>query len=252
MKLSEKALAAWVLRIGLGFTNLYAGIFLILDPPRYYKYLPEWFLGALPPAISVDFFLRAQGVMELLIAFMLISWFLGKGWVRTATILYALEMSLIIVFIGVDPVTFRNIGLLAGAVALLFLVLKKEPASVSVKAGKIKSPGQPSLQKPLSPPHAPLPPAVAQLPQQPEPQPAPQQQSPPQPPPQQPQQPPASQTQPKRSKLLSPRFKKSQYSGKVISQTTAEELPAKPTPPQQKSQAQQQPESQPPRENSEQ
>lgn len=247
MKFSEKALAAWVLRIGLGFTNLYAGIFLILDPPRYYRYLPEWFLGALPPAISVDIFLRAQGVMELLVAFMLISWFLGKGWVRTATILYALEMSLIIVFIGVDPVTFRNVGLLAGAIALLFLVLKKEPASVPVKAGKTESPGQPSLQKPLSPPHAPLPPAVAQLPQQP----AHQQQSPPQPLPQ-PQQPPASQTQSKRSKLLSPKFKKSQYSGKEISQTTAEELPARPTQLQQKSQAQQQTKSQPPRENSEQ
>ena len=126
----------WPLRAGCAFVNLYAGFFLITDPSRYYKYVPGWLSAAVDSVASVDTYLRAQGVGEIAIAIVLLGWFFPARIVRLAAVTLAVEMILIVVFIGVDSVTFRNVGLLGAALSIVLTTFgeaeshrPEEPAS---------------------------------------------------------------------------------------------------------------------------
>ena len=109
----------WPIRIGCGFVNLYAGYFLVTDPARYYKFVPSWLGNIANSVASVDVYLKVQGVGELVVAIVLLGWFLPKAWVRVAACTLAVEMFLIVIFIGVDSVTFRNVGLLGAALSIV-------------------------------------------------------------------------------------------------------------------------------------
>ena len=109
----------WPLRLGCGCVNLYAGFFLLTDPARYYKYVPSWLSHVANAVASVDAYLRLQGIGEIMIALCLLGWFFPRWCVRVASTLLTVEMTLILVFTGVDAVTFRNIGLVGAALALL-------------------------------------------------------------------------------------------------------------------------------------
>jgi hypothetical protein len=108
----------WPLRIGCGCVNLYAGFFLLTDPARFYKYVPGWLRQGAEAVASVDVYLRLQGLGELTIALGLLGWFFPRWCVRLASALLTGEMMLILLCVGVDAVTFRNIGLLGAALAL--------------------------------------------------------------------------------------------------------------------------------------
>ena len=109
----------WPLRLGCGCVNLYAGFFLLTDPARYYRYVPSWLSHAANAIASVDTYLRLQGVGEIIIALCLLGWFFPRWCVRVASTLLTVEMTLILLFLGIDAVTFRNMGLVGAALALL-------------------------------------------------------------------------------------------------------------------------------------
>ena len=109
----------WPLRLGCGFVNLYSGFFLLTDPVRYYKYVPGWLSHVANAVASVDAYLRLQGIGEMMIAICLLGWFFPRWCVRVAAMLLTVEMTLILIFTGVDAITFRNIGLVGAALALL-------------------------------------------------------------------------------------------------------------------------------------
>jgi hypothetical protein len=109
----------WPLRLGCGLVNLYAGFFLLTDPVRFYKYVPGWLSRVANVMASVDAYLRLQGIAEIIIALCLLGWFFPRWCVRVASTLLTLEMMLILLFVGVNDVTFRNIGILGTALALL-------------------------------------------------------------------------------------------------------------------------------------
>jgi len=109
----------WPLRLGCGCVNLYAGFFLLTDPARYYKYVPSWLSHLANAIASVDTYLRLQGVGEIIIALCLLGWFFPRWCVRVASTLLTVEMTLILIFLGIDAVTFRNMGLVGAALALL-------------------------------------------------------------------------------------------------------------------------------------
>ena|ERR1043166_3084954 len=109
----------WPIRVGCGFVNLYSGFFLVTDPQRYYKYVPEWMRSFANVIASLDAYLRIQGIGEMMIAMCLLGWFFPRWCVRIAAILLTAEMMLILLFVGVDAVTFRNMGLVGAALALL-------------------------------------------------------------------------------------------------------------------------------------
>ena len=122
---------AWPLRLGCGCVNLYAGFFLLTDPARFYTYVPVWLSRVASAVASVDAYLRLQGIGELLIALGLVGWFFPRWCVRLASLLLTIEMTLILLFVGVDAVLFRNLGLLGAALSLVMSSYQETGGSMS-------------------------------------------------------------------------------------------------------------------------
>jgi hypothetical protein len=97
---------------------LYTGVNLVLRPDAWEGFVPEWLYQGLGSSEQVFLFLRFQGIMELALAFLFLAWFLEKKVLRFAGTLCAVEMALILIVIGIDNVTFRDIGLLGAGLAL--------------------------------------------------------------------------------------------------------------------------------------
>ena len=55
----------------------------------------------------------------MMIGICLLGWFFPRWCVRMAAMLFTVQITLILIFSGVDAVTFRNIGLVGAALALL-------------------------------------------------------------------------------------------------------------------------------------
>jgi len=91
----------------------------LTDPARFHTYVPSWLNCVANAIASVDAYLRLQGVGEVMIAIGLLGWFFPRWCVRLASTLLAVEMVLILLFVGVDSVVFRNIGILGAALSLL-------------------------------------------------------------------------------------------------------------------------------------
>jgi len=124
MNFFRKISPEWSLRIGFGLMYLYSGYDIAAHPTAW-----SWAIRGLPMAVQdligqfgVETFLRIQGVIEILFALVLLAWFVPKKLVRTVVFFITLEMFLILIFVGLDAVTFRDIGILGGAVALFAIV----------------------------------------------------------------------------------------------------------------------------------
>lgn len=121
MNIFQRIHPEWVLRLGFGLMYLYSGYNLFYHPGDWVWALPSWFLRILPHAISPEVYLRMQGIGEVIIALLLFAWFSRIWSVRIASLLATVEMLSILLFTGIDLVTFRDIGLLSGATALLII-----------------------------------------------------------------------------------------------------------------------------------
>lgn len=125
MKSLQKISPELSLRLGLGIMYLYSGIDLIRHPTAWHwavRPLPAAIQNFIHTQIGINRYLVIQGVGELVLAFILLAWFLPKRWVYAVSVLAALEMALILTFITIDAVTFRDIGLLGAACALALLM----------------------------------------------------------------------------------------------------------------------------------
>lgn len=129
MNALKRQVPEWVLRLGFGCMFLYSGIDLIRHPTGWYwavRPLPWAVQSIINNQIGIDQYLRAQGAIELLFALVFFAWFAPRWIVLVVSILVALEMGVILLLVGVIGDTFRDIGLLGGAIALVaFLLLGK-------------------------------------------------------------------------------------------------------------------------------
>lgn len=115
------------MRLGLGLMYAYSGYSIFQHPEKW-----EWAVASLPPflggiitnRIGVDNYLKMQGLGELLLAFIFIAWFIPRRIVKWAAVLAVLEMAAILWIVGVDTVTFRDIGLLGAALALAAILIR--------------------------------------------------------------------------------------------------------------------------------
>ncbi|MFN7088705.1 MAG: hypothetical protein ACK4NX_02745 [Candidatus Paceibacteria bacterium] len=133
--LVNKISMEWPLRLGLGLMYLYAGFQLFNQPVLWRSFLPVWYAGIIERVISVETYLRMQGIAEIFIGLLFLvplelvltgwAWFSGKWGVFAGTLYAIIEFLFILIFTGVDLITFRDIGLLGAAVALLIISLKK-------------------------------------------------------------------------------------------------------------------------------
>lgn len=116
----------WVLRVGLGVMYIYSGLNLFSDPSAWRGFVPAWFLNFWGNIGPIEIFLKLQGVGELVLGLLFLAWFSGKRGVLIASLLASLEIFFILVFVGVDLITFRDIGVFAATLSLLILSLPKE------------------------------------------------------------------------------------------------------------------------------
>jgi len=133
MKLLEKISPAWALRLGLGLMYLYSGFDLFFNPAHWYGFVPQWFLRIVTSLVPLEIYLRLQGVGEFIIGLLFLAWFSGVWGVRIASLVATAEMFLITIFVGVDPITFRDVGLLGAAVALGIMMFSRPAAEASEK-----------------------------------------------------------------------------------------------------------------------
>lgn len=111
-KMNPYKVGLLALRFGLAGTYLYSGLSLISNPEKWIGFIPSWFQNTLP--IQPELYLQFQGGFELILAFAFITGIL----LRPAALISALEMTGILLFLGPNLITFRDMGLLGGAVAL--------------------------------------------------------------------------------------------------------------------------------------
>lgn len=149
------------LRVGLGIMYFYSGIDILRHPTAWFwavRPLFKWFPDSVRASLTQpDFmkkFLMSQGVIEIIFAVILLAWFLPKKYAKWVAALTTLEMAGILFVIPIDAVTFRDFGLLGGALAL-FLILRgdfnikiKPPIdkSSSFPKPEIKLGGEPLVQ----------------------------------------------------------------------------------------------------------
>ena len=87
--------------------------------------MPKWYARAVTSISSIEAYLRFQGLAEIVIGLLFIAWFSGKWGLRVASILAATEFFFILIFVGINPITFRDIGLLGAALALLIIIFRR-------------------------------------------------------------------------------------------------------------------------------
>jgi uncharacterized membrane protein YphA (DoxX/SURF4 family) len=130
----QKIKAEWVLRISLGLMLLYSGYDIVMHPNAW-----TWAVRALPDLLSqpilsllgMENYLRLQGGSELLLALVLLAWFLPRKIAGFAGLIVAIEMFAITLFVGLDAVTFRDIGLIGAGFALF--IMTRETVTMSHK-----------------------------------------------------------------------------------------------------------------------
>jgi uncharacterized membrane protein YphA (DoxX/SURF4 family) len=110
-----------ILRVGLGLTLLYASLHMLFDATSWLGFVPQWMGSIIHPRT----FLVIHSLFELVLsAFLIWDFFLP-----TASLLAFLDFASILLFYGVDDLTFRDFGLTMAALALFALAinpLKKE------------------------------------------------------------------------------------------------------------------------------
>lgn len=117
-KINFSKFGLWALRIGLAAAYLYSGPHLILRPEDWLGYLPDWFRSLLPVAPQI--YLKIQGAAEILFALSFLS-----GWgIRFTAFLSALEFTGILLFYGIDGVSFRDLAILGAAISLFLFSLE--------------------------------------------------------------------------------------------------------------------------------
>ena len=109
------------LRFGLAFVFLYTAVAGLINPEAYVKWIPGFVLEILP--VGAVPFLIAFFVFEAILSV----WLVWGKWGVTAGVISAFLL-FIITFLNLNAfgVLFRNIGLIAAAVALVFIELKRK------------------------------------------------------------------------------------------------------------------------------
>lgn len=117
------------LRLGFGLMYLYSGYSLITSPSAWVAFTKvlSATLQKIIEAIGTNTFLFGQGVGEIILAAVFLLWFMPVRWVKLAAFLAILEMASILWLVGVDAITFRDMGLLGGLITLWLIYANRLP-----------------------------------------------------------------------------------------------------------------------------
>jgi uncharacterized membrane protein YphA (DoxX/SURF4 family) len=109
--IDDTQLASWLLRVGLTFVFLYAGVSSLQHPLEWIGFLPAF----LTKAITATALLKIMAVYELTLA----AWLISGKWLKYSALLCAITLVGIILANSSQLITtFRDIGLAFMALAL--------------------------------------------------------------------------------------------------------------------------------------
>lgn len=112
-------ISSHILRTGLGITFLWIGIMIWQHPEAWAGYIRPWAANLIPlPIIQT---MRGTAILDIVIgAMLLVSW-----WSWLAALVGALHLITVLIVSGITDITVRDIGLLAGSIALFIDSLSK-------------------------------------------------------------------------------------------------------------------------------
>ncbi len=112
-----KITPALALRIGLGLGFVYVAVHMLSDPQSWLGFIPNWISKLIDPRI----FLSLHSGFELILGILLLIGVFPK----ITSLLSFFDMFAILIFYGVDSVTFRDFGLMMASLALFLLSREK-------------------------------------------------------------------------------------------------------------------------------
>lgn len=107
-----KTSAFHILRVGVAITFLWIGILILRDPEAWGLYIQPWAEGLLP--LPLKEIMIGTALFDIVIGALLLIGVLT--WL--AALIGALHLALVLAVSGINPITVRDIGLLAAAIAL--------------------------------------------------------------------------------------------------------------------------------------
>ena len=102
-----------ILRIGLAVTFLWIGVLILRNPEAWGGYMRPWAAGLLPVPLAQV--MTGTAILDIIIGVFLLINFLPQ----LTAIVGAIHLAIILIISGITDITVRDIGLLAGMLALV-------------------------------------------------------------------------------------------------------------------------------------
>ncbi|MEK7473302.1 MAG: DoxX family membrane protein [Patescibacteria group bacterium] len=102
-----------LLRVGLAITFLWIGILILKSPEAWGGYLQPWAMELLP--LPIRQMMIGTAILDIVVGVLL----LVGVWTWIAAALAAFHIAVVLTVSGINAITVRDIGLLAGALAVL-------------------------------------------------------------------------------------------------------------------------------------
>lgn len=102
-----------ILRVGLGITFLWVAVLILKEPANWGLMIKPWAAGLL--SIPLKQAMMGTAILDAIIGVLLLIDVLT--WL--AALLASIHLAIVLTVAGIDQITFRDIGLLAGALAIL-------------------------------------------------------------------------------------------------------------------------------------
>lgn len=102
-----------ILRVGIAITFLWIGILIFQNPEAWGGYLQPWAEELLP--IPIERVMLGTAIFDIVVGFLLLVDYLTFF----AAAVAATHLIIVLAVSGINPITIRDVGLLAGALALV-------------------------------------------------------------------------------------------------------------------------------------
>lgn len=109
-----------ILRVGLAITFLWIGILIFKEPGAWGSYIQPWAVKLLP--LPINDMMIGTAFLDVIIGFLL----LIDSLVWIAALLGTIHLIIVIICSGITEIIVRDIGILAGVVALFVDSLPKD------------------------------------------------------------------------------------------------------------------------------
>jgi len=107
-----------ILRVGIAITFLWIGILILKDPQGWSGYIQPWLLDFLP--LTPDHMMISTAILDITVGTLLL---IDKlTW--QASLVGAAHLVTVLIVSGINSVTARDIGLLAGCLSLFIFSVK--------------------------------------------------------------------------------------------------------------------------------